>query len=210
MARTLASLLLLGSILLTCPVLAVELGCLVELDLDQPIGQFRAVPVEMGKNHPAAIAALYSEDAEIDPYIGMFFFPESTLKLVVFNEKGEIAWRRDLGRGVVPGVWFSPVFAFDMNQDGADEIYIVNNTDPEHPMDHRRYVLEQISAATGETTGQWPWPQPHTPASMSHTYRHFIAGGMVDGRPVLVAVQGTYGPHRVHAFGLGMEPLWEV
>ena len=187
-----------------------ELSVLTELDLKQPLGQLRAVPVELGEGRPKAVAALYGEDAEIDPYIGMFFFPKSTLRLILFDESGDVLWRRDLGPGVVPGVWFSPVFAFDMTQDGVDEIYIVNNKDPEHPLDHRQYVLEQLSAADGRTTGRWPWPQPHAPASMSHTYRHFLAGGMVEDKPVLVAIQGTYGPHAVHAFGINMKPLWQI
>ena len=186
------------------------LSVLAEIDLQQAIGQLRAVPVELGEDRPKGVAALYAEDAEIVPYIGMFFFPKNTLKLILFDETGTVLWRRDLGPGVVPGVWFSPIYAFDMNQDGADEIYIVGNKDPAHPLDHRQYVLEQLNAADGRTTGQWPWPQPHTPASLSNTYRHFIVGGMVDDRPVLVAVQGTYGPHTVHAFGPNMKPLWQI
>ncbi len=62
-----------------------DLKAIVEIDLGHALGQFRAVPVSLGKNRPKAIAAMYSEDAEIDPYIGMFFFPKHTLKMMVFN-----------------------------------------------------------------------------------------------------------------------------
>ena len=48
-----------------------------EVNLGMPIGQLRAVPLNMGNNQPRAVAAMYSEDAEIDPYIGMFFFSET-------------------------------------------------------------------------------------------------------------------------------------
>ncbi len=188
----------------------VDLAVLTELDLGQPIGQLRAVPVSLGEGRPNAIAALYGSDAEIDPYIGMFFFPKSTLKLVVFDETGRVHWNRDLGPGVVPGVWFSPLFAMDLDRNGQDELYIVNNRDPEHPLDFRQYVLEQVDVTTGKSTAQRPWPQPHQPASMSHSYRHFVVGGAVGDQPVLVAIQGTYGPHTLHAYGPGLETLWQV
>jgi hypothetical protein len=55
----------------------------------------------------------------------MFFFPGDTLKLALFTESGGLVWRRDLGRGVVPGMWFCPVFAFDLDGDGVDEIWFV-------------------------------------------------------------------------------------
>jgi hypothetical protein len=189
---------------------AVDLAVLAEIDLGQPIGQLRAVPVELGPGKPKAVAALHAADAEIDPYIGMFFFPKSTLQLVVFDETGRVHWRRDLGPGVVPGVWFSPIFAWDLDQDGRDEIYLVGNQDPAHPLDYRHYVLEQIDAVTGTTLAQRPWPRPHEPASLSDTYRHFIVGGEVDGKPMVVAIQGTYGRHTLHAFGAGLQPLWQV
>jgi hypothetical protein len=189
---------------------SIELAVLTELDLRQPIGQFRAVPVDLGAGQPPAVAALYGSDAEIDPYIGMFFFPKSTLKLVVFDVTGRIRWTRDLGPGVVPGIWFCPVYATDLDQNGIDEIFFVNNKDPEHPLDHRQYVLEQVDATTGKTLGQRPWPQPVDSESMSHNYRHFIVGGQVDGKAVVVAMQGTYGVHTLHAYGAGLTPLWQV
>lgn len=187
----------------------IDLAVLAEIDLEQPIAQFRAVPVELGSNQLPAVAALYGSDAEIDPYIGMFFFPKSTLKLAVFDVTGRIKWKRDLGPGVVPGIWFCPIFAFDLDEDGVDELYFVNNKDPEHPLDYRQYVLEQVDANTGRTMHQQPWPQPKDASSMSHSYRHFIAGGRVDGKAVLVAIQGTYGTHTLHAYGAGLKPLWQ-
>src|SRR5690606_25332518 len=99
-----------------------DLQVAAELDLGVPVGQFRAVPVNLGGGSPKAIAAMYSEDAEIDPYIGMFFFPKNTLKIVMFDEHGTELWKKDLGPGLVPGIWFSPIFAFDLDQNGEDEI----------------------------------------------------------------------------------------
>ena len=119
---------LISSILLATSVTAqkYDLKAITEIDLGHKLGQLRAVPISLGEKQPRAVVAMYSEDAEIDPYIGMFFFPKHTLKLMVFDVDGEIIWKRDLGEGVVPGIWFSPVFAFDLDQDGRDEIWIIN------------------------------------------------------------------------------------
>ena len=66
---------------------AIDLAALTEIDPGQPIGQLRAVPVNLGADKPKAVAALHGAEAEIDPYIGMFFFPKSTLKLDRTNQK---------------------------------------------------------------------------------------------------------------------------
>jgi hypothetical protein len=173
------------------------------------MGQFRAVPVRLGEGR-RAILGIHSGDAEIDPYIGMFFFPKSTTKFVLFTADGEILWRRDLGPGVVSGIWFLPVLAFDLDGDDVDEIWFVNNTDPAHPMDYRRYALERVDARTGETTGQWPWPQPERDRRMSTTYRNFIVGGSVRGEPVLVTAQGTRGVVDIQGWRPDLSRRWDV
>lgn len=81
----------------------VQMKPVVKVDLETTIGQFRAVTVDL--NGKKAICALYSEDAEIDPFIGMFFFPEHTLKLVLFDESGEILWKRDLDEEHIDTGW---------------------------------------------------------------------------------------------------------
>jgi hypothetical protein len=186
-----------------------DLQIVKEINLGVPVGQLRAVPVNLGNDQPKAIAAMYSEDAEIDPYIGMFFFPKHTLKVILFNEYGQVLWKKDLGEGVVPGIWFSPIFAFDLDQNGADEIWIVNNRDPEHPLDFRKYVLEKLNPQSSEIEGQWPWPAPAEPQNMSSLYRHFIMGGFVKGIPVLITAQGTYGDMAIQCWNSDMSLRWE-
>jgi len=51
----------------------------------------------------------------------MFAYLTDTLKVTVFTEKGEVLWRRDLGRSVVPGGAFCPFYVFDLAGDGVDE-----------------------------------------------------------------------------------------
>lgn len=187
-----------------------DLAVLLEVPLGSPIGQCRAAPVQLGAGSPRSILAVYGADFDVDPYVEMFFYPSDTLKMALLTEQGEILWRRDLGRGVVPGMWFCPVLPFDLDGDGVEEIWFVNNVDPNHPLGLSHYRLERVDARTGTTTGQWRWPNRGGPQSLSHTFRNFIVGGHVRGEPVLVTAQGTYGPMFLQGWSAGMHPRWEV
>lgn len=186
-----------------------DLHIVLKLQLDEPTGQFRAVPVDLGKGQPKAILAVHCPDAEVDPYVEMFFFPKDTLKLTLFTEEGKILWRRDLGQSVVPGIWFTPVYPFDLDGDGVDEIWFVNNIDADHPLSINNLRLERIDARTSQTTGQWPWPRPEGNQNLSHTFRNFILGGYVKGESVLITAQGTYGPMAIQARNSDMQLRWE-
>lgn len=188
----------------------VDMQAVVTVDLEQPLGQLRAVPISRGKEASPAILVVYGQDAEIDPYVGMFFFPKSTLHMTLFDDRGDILWTRDLGPGVVPGIWFCPVFSFDLDQNGVDEIYFVGNADPAHPMDFGKYRIERVDPQTGTTSGTWPWPNRFNAESMSHRYRNFILGGFVKDRPVLVTAQGTYGTMALQAWNVDMTLRWEI
>ncbi len=212
-AAGLSRLFFITACILACPGNAfsreIDLKVHAEANLGCPIGQLRAVPVSIGAEYPHAVALLYSEESEVDPWEGMFFFPEHTLKLAVMTSSGELLWKRDLGKGVVPGIWFSPLFAFDLNRDGTDEIWIINNLDPAHPLNYRHYVLQQLDPLTGEKEAELPWKKPAVPQELSHLYRHFIMGGYVKGEPVLLTAQGTYGPMRIQAWNSDLSLRWE-
>ncbi|MCC2684783.1 MAG: hypothetical protein K0R75_1682, partial [Paenibacillaceae bacterium] len=136
----------------------VKLESIMSLDLGQKLGQLRSFPVRMGTGKEKAICAVYGADFDDDPNQNMFFFPTDTLKMILFTPSGEVLWKRDLGKGVVPGIWFCPVYVFDLNGDGVDEIWYVNNLNPTHPFSADYYHLERVDALTGKTIGQYPWP----------------------------------------------------
>lgn len=186
-----------------------ELTELLRVSLPSELGQLRAAPVALGPNEEG-ILLKWSACAGVDPYHEMFFFPTDTLKLSVMSHDGEILWQRDLGPGVVPGTWFCPVFPFDLDGDRVEEIWFVNNVDPDHPLGVSNYRLERLDALTGETTGQWPWPAYDTDQVISHMFRNFILGGNVDGSPVLLTAQGTYGDMFLQGWDPGHEPRWET
>jgi hypothetical protein len=184
-----------------------DLRPVLELNLGATLGQCRAVPVDLGEKKGIFVA--YCEDAEIDPYVEMFFFPKHSLKLAVFALDGTPVWKKELGPGVIPGIWFTPFFPFDLDGDGVDEIWFVNNVDDEHPLSLRGRRLERLDARTGRTVGQWPWPEVDSDQSPSHTFRNFILGGYAKGQPVLVTAQGTYGSMQLQAWSRDMSPRWQ-
>ncbi len=181
---------------------------LLELSLGSSIGQLRAIPVKIKTENN--ILVVYSSNFEIDPFIDMFYFPDDTLKMALFDMKGEMIWKKDLGKGVVPGIWFCPVFAFDLDRDGVEEIWYINNVNKEHPLSLRGYRLEKLDAEKGMQMGQYQWPyNGFYNQSMSHAFRNFIMGGYVKDEPVLVTAQGTYDNMSLQGWNSDMSIRWE-
>ena len=108
-------------------------------ELGLPVLSCFAAPLRLGSGGIDAVVIAYSNSAGSNPWIEVFSFPEDTLKLAVFDLKGRKIWQRDLGPGVLPNPAFCPVFPFDLDGDGADELYFVNNIDPEHPLAISKY-----------------------------------------------------------------------
>lgn len=190
----------------------VRLATAFERALSTPVKQCRAVTVQIAPTGEEALLVAYSGAPNVDPWFKYMFLPTDTLKLAMIAVTGELLWQRDLGRGIVPGIWFFPFFPFDLDGDGVDEIWLVDNTDSVHPLNSSAYVLERVDPRTGEVTGQWPWPNGDMPARipMSHAYRCFIFGGYVHGEPVLVTAQGTYGDMYLQGWSADMSRRWAL
>ena len=186
----------------------IALEVLHEIDLRSPVGQCRAAPVRLGSGSIDAILVAYCADFDVDPYVEMFFFPTDTLKLVLLDLEGQELWRRDLGEGVVPGIWFCPVLPFDLDGDGVDEIYFVDQVNAQHPLSLTGFRLRRLDAATGESTGEFPWFEPMRGQDMGKSYRHFLFAGHAHGAPVLVKAQGTYGAMRLQGLHPDMSERW--
>jgi len=186
-----------------------DLSTVAQFNLGQKLGQLRARAVSLGEGRSPGVLVVYGADFDVDPYAEMFFFPTDTLKLALLTVEGELLWKRDLGPGVVPGQWFCPLCAFDLDGNGVDEIWFVNNVNSAHPLGLSGYRLERLDALTGETTGQWPWPCRNHYQPLSELFRNFILGGRVHDEPVLVTAQGTYGDMFFQAWRPDMQPRWE-
>ena len=184
-----------------------ELKPALVLDLGESARQLRFAPIAIGGGRHGFLA-VHSGCSEVDPYHRMFFLPTDTLKLTAFSADGKRLWRRDLGPGVVPGVWFCPVLPFDLNGDGVDEIYFVDNADPEHALDYESYILRSLDAAEGAALGNRPWPMIDFRQDMSRCYRNFIHGAFSSGRPRLITCQGTYGSMQLQCSDEQMGQVW--
>lgn len=159
-------------------------------------------------NEKYGFLIVYSAD-NIDPGEEYYHHPTDTLKISMYSSDGELMWTKDLGTGVIPGIWFCPVLPLDLDQDGVDEIYFVNNINPDAPFSMVYRKLEALSAVTGETIGRWDWPQNTFHERMSLCYRFYLVSGYSHGIPVLVTCQGTYGDMYLQGYGPGMVKMWE-
>jgi len=187
--------------------MGIQLECFASCDLGERVGQCRAVPVRLADRE--AVLLVHGPDFDVDPWYDMFFFPTGTLKLSLLGLDGELLWRRDLGRSVVPGMWFCPVLAFDLDGDGVDELWLVNNHDPLHPLALRHYHLERLDPRDGRSTGSWPWPVDGAYGeSASSAFRFFLVGGHAHGSPVLVAARGTYGAMELRGLRPDLSERW--
>jgi hypothetical protein len=192
------------------PAKSIEMKVLLEMQIGSPLGQFRTAVVNLGPKLPRAYAAFYSSDYDIDASVEMFAYPRDTLKMMLFTEDGTVLWKRELGTGLIPGGCYCPFFAFDLNGDGTDEIWFVNNIDDVHPFGISSYRLERVDALTGETTGQWQWPNYGGKQYLGYMFRNYILGGYVKGQPVLLTAQGTYESMFFQAWNPDIrEPRWK-
>ncbi len=182
--------------------------CLKKFEFSHPIRQARAAEL-MIKGQPYMLFCV-SENKNLDPWPEAFGYIDHPLSLVLFDADGNKLWERTFGRGTVPGVWFTPYIAFDLDRDGIDEIYFVHNLDDEHPFSQFHTVLEKIDPQNGETVETYPFPAQNTMLDkMSYAFRHNLSAGYVNGEPVLVTEQGTYTNMYLQAYTTGMKKLWE-
>lgn len=182
---------------------------LMQFDLQVPAKHVRSVPVSLGEGQEGVLF-VYSEEGGVDPGEELYHHPVDTLKFTVFDEEGKRLWVKDLGPGVIPGVWFCPVLSLDLDMDGVDEIYFLNNLSPDHPFTFAYRKLEALDPRTGETLGRWDWPWNTFHDRLSLCYRFYLAAGLDHGKPVLITSQGTYGDMYLQGYGPGMVKKWET
>ncbi|MHB9034016.1 MAG: polysaccharide lyase 11, partial [Anaerolineae bacterium] len=187
-----------------------KIDILREYTLGVPLGQVRSCAVDLGRANGQGMLMAYSETGNIDPYEDYMHFHAQPLQLALFGSDGQMLWHKTCGMGVVPGVWFFPFMAFDLDADGVDEIWHLYNTDADHPLRAGCYVLRRLDALSGEVTGTWPFPARNTAEErLTHAYRFMLIAGYAHGEPVLVTTQGTYGDMFLQGYNPGMELRWE-
>lgn len=181
--------------------------CLKRYEFSHPLNQARSVELMIGERE--CVLFCVSENNILDPWPESFGYIDHPLSFVMFDDRGNRMWERTFGRGTVPGIWFSPFIAFDLDRDGVDEIYFVHNTDDERPFSQRSTYVEKIDPRNGETVEMYPFPAGNTALDkMSYAFRHNLSAGYVHGEPVLVTAQGAYTNMHLQAYTMGMKLLW--
>ena len=187
-----------------------NIQCLKEFDLGIHLEHVRSVSVSLGKELGEGMVFVYSEAQDQDPWQEGFNYPKGTLKMAVYTMDGLQVWKRNLGWGAINGVWYTPFITFDLDGDGIDEIWLVNNPVGDKPFSLKARVLERIDPVTGAVTGSWPWPESVEELNMSHAYRFYLIGGYVHDTPVLVTAQGCYRDMFLQCYNPDMGLRWEL
>lgn len=121
-----------------------------------------------------------------------------TYKLEAYLSDGTFLWRRDLGLGIEPGVWYSPYVVYDFDGDGKAEI--AAKTGPEDAREPDGRVRKGpewcliLSGMTGEELARTNWlPRDPRLGDYNRTNRNQMGVAYLDGKtPCLIVARGTY------------------
>lgn len=124
---------------------------------------------------------------------------KKTFKIEAYLHDGTFLWRKDLGLGIEPGVWYSPYVVFDFDGDGKAEVAL--KTGPEDAqMDKRGRVfsgpewLSVLDGMTGKEKARVDWtPRDPRYGDYNRNSRNQIGMAYLDGKtPFILVARGTY------------------
>jgi len=129
-----------------------------------------------------------------------------TYKLEAYLSDGTFLWRKDLGPGIEPGIWYSPYVAYDFDGDGKAEIAVKTGPqDAREPDGRVRKGPEWCSILDGMTGGEIAradWlPRDPRLGDYNRVNRNQMGIAYLDGKtPCLIAARGTYKLMMVDAY----------
>ena len=140
-----------------------------------------------------------------------------TYKLEAYLSDGTFLWRKDLGPGIEPGIWYSPFVVYDFDGDGKAEVAVKTGPEDTRESDGRvRKGPEWCSildGMTGKEPARADWP-PRDPrlGDYNRTNRNQMGMAYLDGKtPCLLVARGTYKLMIVDAYqyhNQKLERLW--
>ena len=119
-------------------------------------------------------------------------------KLEAYLNDGTFLWRKDLGPGIEPGIWYSPYVVYDFDGDGKAEVAV--KTGPEDAREPDGRVrngpewCSVLNGMTGEELARADWP-PRDPrlGDYNRINRNQMGIAYLDGKtPCLLVARGTY------------------
>jgi len=132
-----------------------------------------------------------------------------TYKLEAYLNDGTHLWTKDLGLGIVPGVWYSPFICYDFNGDGKAEVALKSAPDNVKRNEQGRVVdgdeyLTVLDGLTGKPLDQVDWPERNARyGDLNRQSRNQIGVAYLDGKtPYILAARGTYKLMTVEAWRL--------
>ena len=129
-----------------------------------------------------------------------------TYKLEAYLSDGTFLWRKDLGLGIEPGIWYSPYVVYDFDGDGKAEVAVKTGPEDVRESDGRvRKGPEWCSLLDGMTgkeltRADWPPRDPRL-GDYNRTNRNQMGMAYLDGKtPCLLVNRGTYKLMMVDAY----------
>jgi rhamnogalacturonan endolyase len=122
----------------------------------------------------------------------------TTYKIEAYLSDGTFLWRKDLGTGIEPGTWYSPMVVYDFDGDGKAEV--ATKTAPAINREPNGRILSGpewcslFDGMTGEEIDKVDWP-PRNPrhGEYNRNNRQQMGIAYLDGKtPCLLLLRGTY------------------
>jgi rhamnogalacturonan endolyase len=121
-----------------------------------------------------------------------------TYKIEAYLSDGTYLWQIDLGPGIEPGIWYSPMVAYDFDGDGKAEVAV--KTGPADARDANGRVTSGpewcsvFDGMTGEEIDRVDWPERNPRyGDYNRTNRNQMGMAYLDGKtPALLVARGTY------------------
>lgn len=154
-------------------------------------------------------------DFNTDPYQqpGYWKKSEDTYKIEAYKHDGTFMWRYDMGWAIEEGIWYSPIVAYDLDDDGRAEVFCKGGEgDPREPTGHVKSgpeFLVVLDGLTGRVKHRLPWPSRDGFEDYNYYSRNLLGIAYLDGqRPHLIVERGTYTIIKLEAYDPDLKPKW--
>ena len=158
--------------------------------------------------------------SNVDPWYTAYVASEGTCKFEAVNGKtGKIMWKKDLGRSIETGIWYSPFVVYDFDGDGKAEVALKTGEGDPRDADGKvtsgKEFLTILDGQSGKEMFRTDWPSREGFRNLDINYhlysRNQLAVGFVDGKtPHIIVMRGTYSLMLVEAWKIKDNKLQNV
>jgi rhamnogalacturonan endolyase len=140
-----------------------------------------------------------------------------TYKIEAYLNDGTFLWQKDLGPGIEPGIWYSPMIVYDLDGDGKAEIAVKTGPSDAREADGRVRKGSEwcsiLNGMTGQEICKVDWPgRSWRFGDYNRNNRNQMGMAFLDGKtPCLLVARGTYRLMMVDAYQLvdgQLQKLW--